>query len=430
MVFLVLGHHTLATHAGKLRMIDFFLHTTSLVSISLVIYTVLLYPLVIILIGAVFGRRRVFHDFTPNVSLIIAASNERDELRRSLTKTLELDYPPGLVEFIVVTDDGSSAETINIISEFTNEGVRHLHSPNRGKNACLDFAVARASGDVLVFKDATGVFSFDALRRLTEPYQDNKIGCVGGVLQYKTQGDLGSFERQYWLIEERMRIGTEVLGFLPATPGGVHSLRKSIYRSVDNHLVRDMVDPVQALVQGYRVMRADRAICHEVPWTNTSDVFSNRVRCTTRAWAAIAYNLKELWHAGLYSAVFQLVSHKVLRLSLWIPALTFLASTTLLAIRSLNPWIVGVAAAQWISYGLVAIALVLGQRGILVPILSPVAYYVVNFAAMGFGSIRFACGSQSVTWRKSPIESNRTAHSTGRSRDLQSDETEPVSTKS
>jgi len=365
-----------------------------------VAYTVAVYPLSMILMG-VFRKRRpaahFTHDDLPAVAVIIAACNEAAHIGDGLRTLLESDYPSTRRRVLVVIDEGCTDATASIVESFAAEGVRLVRSPYIGKNACLDFVIGRLTEEIIVFKDASTVFAPKALRNLIDRFADPQVGCVGGVVQFHANADVGSRERGYWIIEEWMRSGTETLGYMPSAAGGIHALRRCIYEPVGNHLTRDMVDPVQAIAAGYYAIRADDALGSEVPWGAASSVFWNRIRVTMRAWASIRYNVRRLIASRKWLILGQLVSHKVCRLMLWLPLL--LMSITSVILGHDSHFFATLAAAQLAVFGGIALLLATPHLWPRIPGTTMVIFLSVNLAAMACGSTLCLLGRRAVTWR-------------------------------
>jgi cellulose synthase/poly-beta-1,6-N-acetylglucosamine synthase-like glycosyltransferase len=368
------------------------------ISAAVVLYTFVLYPASMILIGILSPRRRVsIQPFTPSLAIIIAACNEERHIADRLTQLLDSDYPAPLREVFVVTDNGSTDRTAEIARSFAARGVRHLHSPIPGKNACLDFAVAATNADVLVFKDASGLFAPDALLRLAAPFHDPKVGCVSGAVVFSKNGRLGEINRNYWQWERLLQRGMQRLGYLPVVPGGIHAMRRSIYRPVNNAITRDLVDTVEAIVQGYTVIKDDEAISFELPWDGAADVYRSRLRITQRSWAGILHNLSELWRARRWDCLVHLLSHKVLRYLVFASLLICFVTSGFLATDS--RFFTAILAVQTIAYFVCLLALLAARSGLLIPCATFFGFVFLNVVAMFDGTIRFFAGRRVAAWK-------------------------------
>jgi cellulose synthase/poly-beta-1,6-N-acetylglucosamine synthase-like glycosyltransferase len=71
-------------------------------------------------------------DFFPRVTVVLAVYNGTQFLGRKLENILTLNYPPGLLDVVVVSD-GSTDATDEIARSFANHGVRLLRCLMAGK---------------------------------------------------------------------------------------------------------------------------------------------------------------------------------------------------------------------------------------------------------------------------------------------------------
>lgn len=73
-------------------------------SVLLILYTYVLFPLLVLLRGLLFRKPYRRADITPRVSLIIAAHNEARTIGAKLENILALDYPRDCLEIIIASD--------------------------------------------------------------------------------------------------------------------------------------------------------------------------------------------------------------------------------------------------------------------------------------------------------------------------------------
>src|SRR3989339_1287218 len=74
----------------------------------------------------------------PTVSIIIPAYNESEYISDSLRSVLSLNYPKNKLEIIVV-DDASTDNTLEIVKRFESSNVRVFTKKNAGKGAALNY---------------------------------------------------------------------------------------------------------------------------------------------------------------------------------------------------------------------------------------------------------------------------------------------------
>lgn len=90
-------------------------------------------------------------DSLPTVSALMAAYNDEQYVGRAIESALAQDYPPELLE-VVVIDDGSTDSTaviVGALAEAHPGRVRLIQQPNGGYVATTDRALAEATGELL-----------------------------------------------------------------------------------------------------------------------------------------------------------------------------------------------------------------------------------------------------------------------------------------
>ncbi len=119
----------------------------------------------------------------PLISLIIATYNRKDELEGLLSCLTKQTLPTESYEIIVI-DDGSTDSTPNFLKEMVNSGKRNLtfccqinSGPGAARNRGMDMARAR----IFPITDTDCRPFPDWLKQLIQPFNDEKIGVVGGA---------------------------------------------------------------------------------------------------------------------------------------------------------------------------------------------------------------------------------------------------------
>src|ERR1700741_2969281 len=152
------------------------------IAIVLLAYIYVGYPIVAITLARLWPRHVDKGRVTPTITAIITAYNEEAHIEQKLRNVLALDYPKDLLDVIVVSDASSDA-TDRIVLGFQAPNVRLLRVEGRlGKTACQNAAAAAASGDLLLFTDATTRIEAHALQAISGNFHDPSVGCVAGRL--------------------------------------------------------------------------------------------------------------------------------------------------------------------------------------------------------------------------------------------------------
>lgn len=273
------------------------------------------YPLLVWVLGHQAGRPVRKGRPEPLVSILIAAHNEETVIARAIQNKLELDYPLGKLEIIVVSD-GSTDRTDEIACRFTPRGVVVLRQePRNGKTAALNLAVQRARGDVIVFADANSIYDRTALRNLMANFEDPKVGYVTGTLAYRTSpvSMTANGCGLYMKYENFVRRSETRVGSVVGVNGGIDAIRRSLYVAMKPDDLPDLVLPLTVVQRGFRVVYEPAAILVENSLDSPTDEYRMRVRVALRALWTVA-ELKSLLNVRRYGFyALQLWSHKVLR---------------------------------------------------------------------------------------------------------------------
>lgn len=274
------------------------------------------YPLLLAIIGLFVRRRRPEAGYTPRISVLIAAYNEEAAIERKLQQTLALEYPPEKLEVLVLSDC-STDRTDEIVKAFPDSRVRLVRMPERrGKTHAQNYGIREASGDVIIFSDATAIYHSKALLYLACNFQDASVGAVSGRYQYFDPGEqsptgLGSVA--FWNYENLIKTLQSRIRTITGCCGCIYSVRKTAYTDLPDDIISDLVQPLQAIRKGYRVVFEDRALAYEETTQSTSEEFAMRVRVVTRAMRGLlsVSDLVKPWKFAW--PAFQLWSHKVMR---------------------------------------------------------------------------------------------------------------------
>jgi cellulose synthase/poly-beta-1,6-N-acetylglucosamine synthase-like glycosyltransferase len=323
-------------------------------NVTAVAYTYVGYPLLLFGISLCRRRRTVEQGYLPFVSVLIAAYNEERSIGTKIEQTLALDYPPDLMEVLVLSDC-SSDHTDDIVRCFTDRRVRLVRIPERhGKTHAQNEGAIIAKGSVLIFSDATTVYHPQALRLLASHYQDPKVGAVTGRNLYFDRGGnspTGAGTVLFWNYENLIKIMQSRISTLTGCVGCIYSVRTSAYTPLPDDVISDLVQPLKAIQKGYRVAFEGRALAHEETTNSSPEEFAMRVRVVTRGMRGLL-TVPDLFNPLKHPWVsFQLISHKVLR---WIVPFFLLVAFLSTCFAGESRW---VSVAFWLQASFYLLAL-------------------------------------------------------------------------
>ena len=338
----------------------------------------------------------------PRVTVITAAFNEEDAIGATLANKLELDYPPELLDLIVVSDE-SSDRTDEIVRSFERDHpgrVRLIRQvPRQGKTSGLNLAAPQATGEILVFADANSIYAPDALRHIVANFADPRVGYVTGKMIYtNADGSVnGDGCTTYMRYENILRDLETRVGSVVGVDGGVDAMRKSLYKQMRADQLPDFVLPLHVVEQGYRVVYEPRAVLREPALSSAAQEYRMRVRVTLRAlWALKDYrHLFDPMRYGAFS--WQLASHKLLRYWAFVPQ--FLALVSNVVLVGNGPQFAWLLIAQVAFYMLAALGYWSSRNGLRVPLSMAPYYLVLLNTSCAHAAWKFLRGEKQVLWQ-------------------------------
>lgn len=378
-----------------------FLLFIAYISLAIVVYIYLGYPIVLWILATTFPARQIKKgNIRPKVSLIISCYNEEEVLSEKLRNSLSLDYPRDLLEIIVVSD-GSSDRTDEFALAYKSEGVKLIRQEGRlGKTMGLNLAVPQAQGDIIVFSDANAIYETNALIRLVENFADQTVGYVVGEAQYVDSGctAASSNEDTYWQYEIFIKKLESRIHSMVGGDGAIYAVRKKLYEQLKSTDINDFVNPLQIIAKGYRGIYEPTAVCREEAAGTFNKEFKRKIRIVNRAFTGLlrVSRVMNPFDSGIFS--FEIISHKLLR---WF-APFFL---TIFALSSLTLSFYDFKIFQFFTT-LNIMGVLLGLFGFLVAdkgkdwprvLFLPYYFVAVNFASM-IGIIKSLRGDVQVTW--------------------------------
>jgi len=366
-------------------------------AVGLIIYTLAIYPLLALLLAKIVNKRVLKQAILPRVSFIISAYNEEAAIGNKVKKTLELDYPRDKME-IIVASDGSTDRTDEIVRSFADQGVKLFRTEGRlGKTGTMNAAVESATGDIIVFSDATGIFNKESIRHLVANFNDHSVGCVTGRVVYHYGKDTTSKGfKGYQRFAVSVRHAETFFGSQTSVSGSIHAIRRSLYRLIREDFTPDVINAVHAVVQGYRVVYEYGATSLEESRTCLSDEFHCRVRNAVLAIAMIPYIFGQLIRYRRWVYLFQVVSHKMLRWWLWL--LLLIMFVTNMMLMQNGALYMGLGILQVLAYGLGCLGLLAEKSKLNIPGLSSLAFFLLGNAATCVGSFKALTGKRMARW--------------------------------
>lgn len=298
----------------------------------LLAYTYVGYPLRVMVQARLRPRPVARSAIAPTVTAVMTVYNGADALAGKLDNVLAQAYPSGQLD-IVVACDGCSDDSAAIAASYADRGVRVLvFTERRGKAACLNDAVAAATGDVLLMLDVRQRLSPDALVRLVACLADPAVGVAAGELRFEDPdtGFAASVDA-YWKYEKAIRLAESASGSAIGVSGALYAIRRSLFPLLPAGTVLDDVFvPMSALRAGHRVVLEEGAVAWDRPSSSGAVERRRKLRTLAGNFQLVAL-APWLLNPAANPCWERFVSHKLLRLlSPWL-LLVLTVSSALLA---------------------------------------------------------------------------------------------------
>ena len=285
-------------------------------SLLLIMYTYIGYPLLVAIFKRLTPCTTTKHPVQPSVSVVIAVHNGESTIAQRIRNIQKQTYPQGQLEIIIVSD-GSSDGTVACAEEFASDRITvYALEENGGKAVALNYGVARAQGDLIVFADARQEFQEDAIKNLAANFADDTVGCVSGELHFledpesKIEAEMGA----YWKYEKFIRRSESASGSVVGTTGCISAIRRELYQPLPaGTILDDVLTPMNIVRTGKRVLFEAGAVAYDIISKNADQEWRRKVRTLAGNWQlfSLAPWILLPWANPLWA---RYISHKVLRL--------------------------------------------------------------------------------------------------------------------
>jgi cellulose synthase/poly-beta-1,6-N-acetylglucosamine synthase-like glycosyltransferase len=340
-------------------------------------------------------------NYSPDLTLMVAAFNEQDYIRDKIENSLSLDYPKSKIQYLFVTD-GSDDKTPEIVSEYKQ--IQLMHQPQRqGKIMAVERAMPEVTGEIVIFTDANTLLNTDALRNIVRHFANDKVGVVSGekrILNRNADEAAGAGEGFYWKYESKLKKWDDELYSVMGAAGELFAIRTKLYEPIPkDSLIEDFYMSFKIVEKGYKIAYEPEAYAMEEPSASVKEELKRKIRIAAGGIQSIV-RLRELLNPFRYGVItFQYVSHRVLRWSLAPLALPLIFTLNLFL---LNQELIYkfLFLAQVIFYLLALLGYLLEKKQIRLKLLFIPYYFCMMNYAVYAGFKRYLKGSQSVLWEK------------------------------
>lgn len=333
-----------------------------------------------------------------NICVIITAFNEESRIREKLENTLRASRQDLNVQ-IIVSSDGSTDGTHEIVQEYFDRGVKLVVSPGRnGKEAAQLVAIEKSVGDILVFTDVATVLMPQSLINIISNFADPSIGAVSSTDRFVSRDGKIVGEGAYVRYEMWLRGLESQVNSLVGLSGSFFAVRRSVCEGWDIMVPSDFGAAINCKRDGLRAVIDPSSVGLYPDIENSNQEYSRKLRTILRGMNGLCRKLEILnpIRYGFFS--FQVWSHKVMRWAVpWFMALVFFA----------NLWLLGEGAVYVLALVVQILFYMLAElpriwrRAHKIPLMRLANFFLESNIATAHAAVLATRGKKVATWQPS-----------------------------
>lgn len=220
----------------------------------------------------------------PTVSITVPCFNEAKTLRKTVSSLLALNYPADKLTIMIV-DDGSSDNTLEVARSLESNRVQVIHKKNGGKFTALNKAIELSQAEFVGCLDADSEVHPDALRNMIPYFSHPSIKAVTPTMVvHNPKNLLQMVQRVEYEIGVFTRWVYGKLNALHVTPGPFSIFRRSVFKEIGNfkhaHNTEDMEIACRIQSHGFKITNCPTALVYTITPNSLKKLHVQRVRWT------------------------------------------------------------------------------------------------------------------------------------------------------
>lgn len=370
-------------------------------------YGILLF--LIIKIRRILGLSKPFSGndgYEPEVTLFVAAFNEKDYVDEKVKNSFGLNYPQQKIRHVWVTD-GSDDGTPELLRKY--DGIEVYHEDARGgKIGAMNRGMKFVKSPIVIFSDGNTTLGEDSVREIVNLFKDPKVGCVSGekrIVNKDADAAAGAGEGIYWKYESTLKKWDAELYSVVGAAGELFAIRTDLWQEVEKDtLLDDFIISLRVAMSGYTIQYNPEAYAIETASANVKEELKRKIRISAGGIQSVI-RLRSLLNVFKYGTLsFQYISHRVLRWTLTplllfciIPINFMLAFKTGMDLQNIYTLLFY---GQVLFYIAALLGWFLENRRIKVKVLFVPYYFFIMNLSVFLGFKRYMKGNQSVNWQR------------------------------
>ena len=256
--------------------------------ILIIIFVELLISIYTLLFLLSYNKEEINYEIKdyPKVSIIVPAYNEGKNIKNTLERLIDLEYPKDKLEIIVV-DDGSKDNTYEIAKEYEEKYnfVKVYKKENGGKASALNYGINKSSGEIIVTLDADSIPEKDSLiKMLKYMYYYNADIVVPAIQTINTKKFIEKYQYIDYTIHNFSGIVIDTMNSIFIASGPFSVFKRSVFEKIglfdEKNISEDMEIALRAQKNNFKVKFCPEAVIRTVPPENFKSLLKQRVRWT------------------------------------------------------------------------------------------------------------------------------------------------------
>lgn len=223
----------------------------------------------------------------PFFTTIVPAYNEEDSILGTLQSLVNLDYPEGKKEIIVV-NDGSTDNTKELVEKFIldnpSSNITLISQENKGKGRAMNEGLKIAKGEYFACLDADSFIASDALKKMLPVFEEDKdVAAVCPLLKVrKPESILQKVQWCEYIINMFYKFLNSKINCIHVTPGPFSVYKTSVIRDLggfsEETITEDLEIAIRLQKHQYKITQLFGTIVETVAPTTWKELFWQRIR--------------------------------------------------------------------------------------------------------------------------------------------------------
>ncbi|MBI2041154.1 MAG: glycosyltransferase family 2 protein [DPANN group archaeon] len=219
----------------------------------------------------------------PRVTIVVPAWNAADTIANTIKSLLNINYPKGRLEIIVVENNNSNDGTLKIARAFEKDGVIVYSIKEGGKGRAVNFALKKATGDIFGAIDSDSYATPNVLLNMLPYFSDSEVVAVTPALKvYKPKNIWEHVQSLEYIYGIFLRKVFAFLGSIHVAPGPMTIYRLDYFRKTggfdEDNITEDMEVALRIQSQHLKIENAPDGVVYTSSPQGFSQLMRQRLR--------------------------------------------------------------------------------------------------------------------------------------------------------